>query len=156
MINNVKDKVNQLQVAAGYQLGKNKNSETNSTYLGSFNGRIAYSMVLKPKVITIMPSVRINTYKRTTGNQMRFTPAATVKTNFLDSKMKLNYTFSTIIGTFQNFGIANTAIRNDVNWSYRYIKKQSLSLRLIHQQNLIKSSVNYGDFQGDLRWTISL
>ena len=149
-------KKNSFRLNAGYQTGKNKSAEGNSTYLGSYNIQTSYAAVVVEKALELQPSFRMNSYKRTSGQQYRFTPGIATKSYFLDNKMSLNYSLSTILATFKATGISSTSLRNDVRWTYRFVKKQSISFRIGYQQNFYKADNNYGDFKGDFRYTINL
>ena len=70
--------------------------------------------------------------------------------------MSVNYDLASILVRVKGTGLINTAIRNQLRWNYKIHQKQSLSFRLAHQQNLIKSASNYGDLQMDLRYAITL
>ncbi len=153
----IKEKKNMLRINLGYQTGKNKTTEANANYLGNFSMRTGYSMTIIDKKLELEPALRVNTYKRQFGgNSARFTPSITAKSKFIDNKMALNYDLAAIIVRIKGTGVANTAIRNQIRWSYRFHKTQSVTFRLGYQQNLINGGSNYSDLQMDLRYAISL
>lgn len=152
----LKGKNAQFQVSAGYQLGKNKTNESNSTYLGSLNFRTAYNFVVIDKLLTLEPAFRINTYKRTTNHQFRYTPSLAVTTKFMEDKMSLNYNVSAALISFSNGGLTNTTLGNEIRWTYKLSKKQSLSLRLAYLHNFAETGINNGDLRGDIRYNISI
>jgi hypothetical protein len=149
-------KKNTFRFNAGYQTGRNKSSEINSLYLGSINLQTSYSAAVAGKALELQPSFRFNSYKRSSGQQYRFTPGISTRSTFLENKMSLTYNLAAVLATMRSTGIASTSLRNDVRWTYRFVKKQSISMRISYQQNFLKDSMNFGDFRGDLRYTFNL
>ena len=153
----IKENKNNFRFNFSYQTGKNKTTDANSNYLGNLSLRASYAMTIIDQLLILEPSMRVNTYKRMVGgNQLRLTPSLSAKSTFMDKKMSVNYDLASILVRVKGTGLINTAIRNQLRWNYKFHQKQSLSFRLAHQQNLIKSASNYGDLQMDLRYAISL
>lgn len=149
-------KENQVRAYLGFQQGTTKTSETSSAYLTAFNARVSYAIELVQDRLTLEPAIRLNTYKRQTGNQVRISPGLYLRSRLLNNKLSVDGSSNAVLATVSGTGLSNTAWRTDVRITYRFVKRQLVSLRLAYQENFTKGLSNVRTFQTDIRYSITL